>query len=133
MESPLDGGSAPVAPGPGGKWGGSYQPATQLAKLGETFGLTPTSEKRDRKSTSTGGVSDHWTGSTNAYAYDLGGAVGKMDRAAAAIASRLGIPYKAGQPLVATKTENGLRYQILYRTTVGGNHFNHIHIGVKRI
>lgn len=117
---------------PGGGWGGSYAPATAVARVGERFGLVPTSQKRDTKMTSSGNTSDHWVGSKNAYAYDLGGSVSEMDRAARAITQRLGIPYKSG-PLVAAVTRNGLRYQILYRTNVGGNHFNHIHIGVKRV
>jgi hypothetical protein len=118
---------------PGGGWGGSYAPATQLAKVGERFGLVPTSEKRDTKMTASGNVSDHWVGSKSSYAYDLGGSVAQMDQAARAIAQRLGISYDGKGPLVATKIANGLRYQILYRTNVGGNHFDHIHIGVRRI
>jgi hypothetical protein len=56
-----------------------------------------------------------------------------MDKAAKAIAQRLGVRYNGKGPLVATKTVGGLRYQLLYRTNVGGNHFDHIHIGVRRI
>jgi len=94
---------------PGGGWGGSYGPATQVAKVGERFGLTPTSTKRDTKMTASGNVSDHWVGSRNAYAYDLGGTVSQMDRAARAITQRLGIPYRGGA-LVASVVRNGLRY-----------------------
>lgn len=119
-------------PDPGGGWGGSYRPATALAQVGFGFGLTSTSEKRDRKTTATGGTSDHWVGSKTSYAYDLGGSVAAMDRAAAALAARLGIKYRQGQPLVATVTRGGMRYQLLYRTNVGGNHFTHIHVGVRR-
>jgi len=28
---------------------------------------------------------------------------------------------------------NGYRIQVLYRTDVGGDHHNHIHVGVKKI
>jgi len=117
---------------PGGGWGGSYHPATVLADMAERYGLVPTSQKRDTKLSASGLPSDHWVGSKNAYAYDMGGSVAKMDEAARALTQRLGIPYKGGA-LVATKILNGLRYQILYRTNVGGNHFNHIHIGVKHL
>lgn len=117
---------------PGGGWGGSYGPATAVAKVGERYGLVPTSQKRDTKMSASGLVSDHWVGSKNAYAYDLGGTVQQMDEAARAITKRLGIPYSGGA-LVGSVVRNGLRYQILYRTNVGGNHFNHIHIGVKRV
>jgi len=121
-----------AAPSPGGDWGGSYGPATTLAKLAERYGLQVTSTKRDTKLSASGLPSDHWVGSKNAYAYDVGGSVAEMDRAAKAITQRLGIPYNGGT-LVGSKVENGLRYQILYRTDVGGNHYNHIHIGVKRV
>lgn len=122
---------ANLAP-PGGGWGGSYQPAMALASVGEAHGLVPTSEKRSTKMTASGNQSDHWTGSKNAYAVDLGGSVTEMDAAAKDLAQHLGISYKGGA-LVATVTRNGLRYQLLYRTNVGGNHFNHIHVGVKRV
>lgn len=120
------------APAAGGSWGGSYRPATTLARVGEKHGLTVTSEKRDRKMTSSGNTSDHWAGSKSAYAYDLGGTVAQMDAAARDLAARLGIKYSGG-PLVVTKTTGGLRYQLLYRTNIGGNHYTHIHIGVRRI
>ena len=71
-------------------------------------------------------------GSKNAYAYDLSGTVPEMDKAARAITQRLGIPYHGGE-LVGSVVRNGLRYQVLYRTNVGGNHFTHIHVGVKRV
>jgi hypothetical protein len=118
---------------PGGGWGGTYDPATVLANVGREHGLTATSEKRDRKTTASGGVSDHWTGSKDAYAYDLGGSVSSMDRAAMAIARRLGVKYNGRGPLVLTKTIGGIRYQVLYRTDVGGNHFDHIHVGTRRV
>jgi len=119
-------------PDPGGGWQGTYGPATSVAHLAERYGLTPTSEKRDTKMTASGNPSDHWVGSKNAYAYDLGGAVPKMDKAARVITQHLGIPYTGGE-LVANVVRNGLRYQVLYRTNTGGNHFDHIHVGVKRV
>lgn len=117
----------------GGGWGGSYTPATELAKLGESMGLSVTSEKRDRKMTASGNPSDHWAGSKNAYAYDLGGSPQQMDAAAKRLAAQLGVKYNGRDELVLTKTVNGLRYQILYRTHVGGDHFTHIHVGVRRV
>jgi hypothetical protein len=119
---------------PGGGWGGSYAPATALANVGRQFGLKSTSEKRDRQMTASGHPSDHWVGSKDSYAYDLGGSAAQMDKAAAAIARRLGLRrYRPGQSLVLTKTIGGLRYQVLYRTNVGGNHYDHIHVGVRRV
>jgi hypothetical protein len=114
---------------PGGGWGGSKGVAADVIA---GHGLSVTSTKRERKHTTTGGVSDHWTGSRNSYAYDLGGSVAAMDRAAVRIARRLGIRYQKGRPLVATVRRGGYRIQVLYRTQTGGNHFNHIHVGVAR-
>jgi len=120
------------APSPGGTWDGTYAPATSLANLAERYGLSVTSQKRDTRLSASGLPSDHWVGSKNAYAYDVGGSVPEMDKAALALTHRLGIPYSGGS-LVATKILNGLRYQLLYRTDVGGDHYSHIHIGVKRV
>ena len=126
--APTGGGSVTVRPG--GGWGGSKGVASSLVS---GLGLSVTSEKRDRKNTSSGGVSDHWTGSKNAYAYDLGGSVSSMDNAAVRLARSLGISYRKGQPLVATVNRGGYRIQILYRTSTGGNHYDHIHVGVRRV
>jgi hypothetical protein len=126
---------APKATGQG-DWGGSHNYAGTFAEVGFAHGLKAVSEKRDRKATASGGVSDHWTGSKNSYAYDLsnGSAPTKeMDAAAIEIAARLGMRYDAKRPLVLTRTINGYRVQVLYRTNVGGNHFNHIHVGVRKV
>jgi hypothetical protein len=114
------------------EWGGSKSIADAFASIAIGAGeLTVTSAKRPTKATASGGVSDHWTGSTNAYAYDLGGSVSQMDRAAAALMATLGIPWSGGA-IVQNVTRFGYRLQILYRTNVGGNHFDHIHIGVRK-
>jgi hypothetical protein len=54
-----------------------------------------------------------------------------MTRLAAALAERFGIDWP-GRGLV-NKEANGYRYQLIYLTTEGGNHYNHVHFGVKRI
>jgi hypothetical protein len=111
-------------------WGGSKSIANQLRR---GLGLQVTSAKRDTKATASGGISDHWKGSKTAFAYDLGGPTSRMDTAAVQLAHRLGIAYRKGQPLVATVNMSGYRIQVLYRTNVGGDHFDHIHVGVKRL
>lgn len=119
----------------GGRWAGSQDIASQFAKMGWDAGLTTVSEKRDRKSTSTGGVSDHWTGSKDAYAYDLSNGshpTPEMDAAAKRIAAQLGFNWNGKSALVLTKKVGDFRVQVLYRTSTGGNHFNHIHVGVRR-
>lgn len=116
---------------PRGGWAGTKGPVKSLARLS---GLQVSSEKRDRMSTATGGVSDHWTGSKDSFANDLSGSQAQMDRSAVRIARALGIKgYKRGQPLVKTFNRNGIRWQLLYRTNVGGNHFDHIHVGARRL
>jgi hypothetical protein len=117
-------------------WGGSYARALPYANIAQKYGLGIMSEKRDRRNTLSGGISDHWSGNKNAYAFDLsnGSAPTKeMDRAATELAQSLGIPYDGKGELVQNVTRDGYRYQILYRTKVGGNHFDHIHFGVKKL
>lgn len=121
---------------PGGGWGGSYNVAKSLADIGKQLGLTAVSEKRDTRSTKSGGVSDHWVGSKDAYAFDLsngGSPTPEMDEAAKRIAAQLGIKYDGKSELVATVTRNGYRIQLLYRTQVGGNHNDHLHLGVRKV
>ena len=36
-------------------------------------------------------------------------------------------------PDCVNATHGGYRYQLIYRTTQGGNHFNHVHFGVKDV
>ena len=112
-----------------GAWGGSKPIAT---KLTTDLGLTVTSGKRQRKLTASGGISDHWVGNKNAYAFDLGGSVENMDQAAAKLLTKFGDKWDGGE-VVRNFNVGKFRVQILYRTNVGGNHFDHIHIGVKKI
>lgn len=119
-------------PKPGGGWGGSFAVAKGYAEMAAAHGLTSTSEKRDRQRTASGNVSDHWTGSTNAYAVDLSGTVEQMDAAAARIAASLGVRWDGRSPLEIRKVVNGYRIQVLYRTQTGGNHDDHIHVGVRK-
>lgn len=117
--------------GPAGPphWGGAKAVADALAA---NTGLASTSRKRSTQSTSSGGVSDHWEGCRECYAIDLSGSIPHMDRAAAVIMRQLGAHYTGGE-LVHTVERNGFRIQILYRTMVGGNHYDHIHIGVRKV
>jgi hypothetical protein len=119
---------------PGGGWGGSYALATTLADIGKGLGLKAVSEKRATKMTASGGVSDHWTGSKTSYAYDMSNGSAptpQMDKFATQAAAALGVPNWHGGVLNVDK--GGYRYQILYRTHVGGNHFNHVHVGVRKL
>lgn len=117
-------------------WGGSQTLASQFANIGFSHGLRAVSEKRDRMSTATGGVSDHWSGNKNAYAFDISNGshpTPQMDATAMQIANALGVEWDGRSPLEITKNVNGYRVQVLYRTGTGGNHFDHIHVGVRRV
>jgi hypothetical protein len=119
----------------GGGWGGSYGIAKGFADIAVGHGLTSTSEKRAKQKTTTGGVSDHFEGNELAYAFDLSNGVKtpEMDKAAVEIAARLGVKYDGKSPLVLTVRRNGYRIQVLYRTQVGGDHNDHIHLGVRKL
>ena len=121
---------------PGGGWGGSEAPAIAAARYAKTLGVKTSSAKRSRMSTASGGVSDHYIGNKDAMARDLSNGSSptpQMDQLAYDLARTLGNKgYRKGTPLVLTTKKNGYRYQVLYRTQVGGNHNNHVHFGVKK-
>lgn len=117
--------------GEGGDWGGALQQAVRLQRLA---GITPSSQKRSRRHTASGGVSDHYVGSTRSYAIDLPGTPGdgRTDAAAQRIVRALGGPANWGGGNFVT-TRNGYRYQVIWKSNVGGNHYDHIHVGVRRV
>jgi hypothetical protein len=113
-------------PSPGGGWGGAEAPAKRIAQIS---GLPVTSEKRSRQRTASGGVSDHWTGSTQSYAVDLGTSGAAGDAAFRKIVTALGRPdLRPGQ--WHNLNIGGYRYQIGWRTA---GHYDHIHVGVKKL
>jgi hypothetical protein len=115
---------------PGGGWGGTAHPVERFSRIMHARGLQTTSGKRDRHGTASGGWSDHAKDKANADARDWSGSVADMDDAAVELAHELGIKgYKKGRPLVATVEHEGIRYQVIYRSHVGGNHYDHIHMG----
>jgi hypothetical protein len=117
-----------------GAWAGSEKFALALAELGRRYGCVSTSEKRERQYTSSGGISDHWVGSTDAYAVDLDSAActmtypgGEADRTARAIAAALDLPAHTG---TVTVVRGAYRFQLLWQTD---DHYDHVHLGVKRV
>ena len=69
-----------------------------------------------------------------AWAADMsngGSPTPQMDRLARALAQEFRIPW-SGSGAVSSTTGR-YRFQLIYRSNVGGNHFNHVHFGVKRI
>lgn len=112
----------------GGGWGGAQHPIDRAQAIGRRNGLQVTSRKR---STGSPG-SDHHTSQRRSDAVDLSNGSSptpQMDRTAAQVAALLGVPGWRGG--VLSRTVNGYRVQLLYRTSVGGNHFNHVHVGVR--
>lgn len=121
---------------PGGGYAGTENLAKTGANIAARYGLSVISSKRDTKMTASGGVSDHWKGSKNAYAVDLSNGSSptpEMDAAAKELVSLFGDTYDGKSELVRNYYKNGYRYQIIYRSNVGGNHFNHIHFGVRKV
>lgn len=123
--------------GEGGDWGGSMPRALHLAKaVGGPEAFPWLSQKRSRKLTASGGISDHWAGSTTSYAVDLatsGAAGDKLFRKVINYLSAL----SGGQ--VSRKTSSGTwhnfnvggyRYQVGWRVP---GHYDHVHVGVKKL
>jgi len=124
---PVDSGKATPG-GQGGNWGGSMPLALALARA---VGLPVTSQKRSRQRTASGGVSDHWQGSTTSYAVDLGTSGAAGDAAFLRTIRALGLnpsQYPSGR--WHNVNIGGYRYQIGWRTP---GHFDHIHVGVKKL
>lgn len=101
--------------------------------------VTVTTGSNHNRNTTTGNVSDHWSGngvdigsSANGFPA-TGGGVGDLI-AAHAIKQASGKSWKESLALARkggayTFNRNGKRTQVLYKTQVGGNHDDHVHIG----
>ena len=84
--------------------------------------------------TNTGGRSDHQGPPNVAWAADMSNGSSptpQMDALARNLAKRFDIPW-SGAGLV-NATHGGYRYQLIYRTNLGGNHYNHVHFGVRDV
>lgn len=126
-----DAGVAAVPPGLGGLGGGfagSETPIQRAIAIGRRNRLTLIRTKSPRAKSG----SDHHPSQTRSFAADLSNGSNptpEMDRTCAEIARLLGHPeFRAG---VLNVNLHGYRVQMLYRTNVGGNHFNHVHVGVR--
>jgi hypothetical protein len=111
-------------------WGGSMQRALAFAKIANEFSGKDiiTSQKRSRVKTGKGTVSDHYQGNNNAYAIDLSCKGDAGDRLLAHLMEWFGYPnYTGGYWLNVNK--GGYRYQFGWKVK---DHFDHIHIGVKK-
>ena len=83
--------------------------------------------------TVSGGRSDHQGPGEYSWAADIsngGSPTPEMDRLARTLATAFGMPWTGSG--VTQVEKDGYSVQMLYRTDVGGNHFNHVHIGIHR-
>jgi predicted chitinase len=121
--------------GSNGDWGGSMQRALWFARTADDWAMANgknrsliSSQKRSRVLTASGNTSDHYKGNNNAYAVDIAIAGTEGDTLLAYIMEKFGHPeYKGGSWF--NITIDGYRYQVGWKVK---NHFDHIHVGVKR-
>lgn len=76
--------------------------------------------------TTTGNVSDHWRG----MAADIPASGDNLTRLGRTALIAAGMPRKQAMKQSGGAYQVG-RYQILFNTKVGGNHFNHLHVGLR--
>jgi hypothetical protein len=127
--------------GTNGDWGGSMSRALEIASFAKACTGRKdviSSQKRTRVKTASGNVSDHYVKNMNAYAVDLR-TFGKTDKEMLEKGDKLlkCIMKKFNNGSHASYSGNkwlninidGYRYQIGWRVK---DHYNHIHVGVKR-
>ena len=124
--------------GDGGDWGGSLPKLISILPAGT---WKAGSQKRGRKLTKGGARGDHWHGSNDSYAGDFGlnstfgGDKEKATQFAIAVAQNAGLnidswaPYIGG---VCNIMSGEHRVQIIWLSMKGGNHYDHVHVGVRK-
>ena len=121
--------------GDGGNWGGSMGRALWFAKISNDYmgKNIVSSQKRDKKLTADGNVSDHYSGKNDSYAVDLKVSGTNGDGLLKHIMSL----FANGEygDYVGDKwfntTIDGYRYQIGWKSD--SDHKDHIHVGVRKI
>lgn len=114
-------------------WGGTRPIFNQFLKplVQKNYGFQITSEKRSYN-TSVSGLSDHYTGAVNSYAVDWGTSSGES--AARRIAQALGASYSPGSWNTSTVTIQGRRFQVqILWAAPDGTHYDHVHVGIRRL
>ncbi len=138
-QAPVPAAAAPAPPAGPFAWfapGGRNQGTESLAMALATIALqdnAPLYRSDTWGRTSGSAKSDHYVGNTDAWAVDL--AVRGIQRptpqteeAARRVAVALGRPDWTGGDL--QKTIDGYRFQVLWKVS---GHFNHVHVGVKKV
>ena len=133
-------GNLPGAKGGGddGNWGGTLPKLISILPAGTWIG----GHKRARQTTKDGNTSDHYIGRTDSYAVDfMLDKTFKGDKTAAtnfaiALAQNAGKNITSWKPYVNSYlnilTPDGYRVQIIWLSMVGGNHYDHVHVGVRK-
>ena len=126
--------------GEGGNWGGSLPKLLSILPMGN---WKASSLKRSRQSTKSGFMSDHYEGNAIAYAADFGlnstfgSNAQEATNFAVRVAQRVDPSVTSWEPFVGNsfnkRTPDGFRVQIIWKSNVGGNHYDHVHVGVKRV
>lgn len=141
-----DGGNLVVGPGanrPGAELAPTYMRfARKVAALVGPKPLVITTGTNHNKMTLSGNVSDHWTGwagdygmSANGFSYGCVNCRGQKIAAAAMMAAGLDEQvalHRANTGGLFNLCSKGYRVQVIYRSMVGGNHYNHVHIGLRK-
>lgn len=118
-----------------GTKGGARGMADRSARIGAQHGLGVISAHRPKATTTSGNISDHSQNDAERAARDLSNGskpTPEMDAAVEEIARSFGQRVNGKKSVVKTFNYQGFRVQLLYRTNTGGNHFNHIHVGVRK-
>lgn len=120
--------------GTNNNWGGSMERALEIASYARMCSGNKkivTSQKRSRRLTRSGNMSDHFEGNKNAYAVDISASGEKGDDLLKCIMSKfengMYSGYKGGKWL--NVNIDGYRYQFGWRVK---DHYDHIHVGVKK-
>jgi len=130
-----DSGKAMVG-GLNGDWDVSMPRALAIARMAKDyFGVSISSQKRSRKNTAGGNISQHWVGSTKSYAVDLNVpdvSPGSPKDSEGDLLWDAIVDYLGKPGLSSGKWQNvifeGYRYNLGWRVS---GHYNHIHVGVE--
>jgi len=123
-----------------GDWGGSLPKLISILPAGNWIAR---SQKRARKTTKSGGVSEHYNNNIISYAADFfvdstfNGDNVAATKFAIAIAKNAGSNIDSWAPYIGkylnVYTSDGYRVQIIWQSNVGGNHYDHVHVGVVNV
>lgn len=84
------------------------------------------------KYTTNGSISEHYTGN----ATDIPASGNHLTRLGQDALIAAGMPEQQARKInggLYNVTSKGKRYQIIFNTNEGGNHYNHLHVGVKKL